>query len=145
MCVNRGILIFKGKANFAVGSVINVTNATVEIGNNFSTNDRFTLSSEIGMKIEDDIMIGWNCTFIDGDGHKIFDTVIDERVNTPKDIHIGANTWIASNVTLMKGTDLPPNTVVALGSIVTKRFIEENTIIAGSPARVVKSNIRWEE
>lgn len=140
-----GTLIFKGKANFAVGSVINIDKSTVEIGNKFSTNDRFTLSSEAGIKIEDNVMIGWNCTLIDGDGHKIHNLKTGDVINDSKPIYIGKNSWIASEVTLMKGASIPDYTVVALGSIVTKKFTEENTIIAGNPANIVKKDIVWME
>lgn len=137
-----GVIEFKGKANFAVGSVINVIGGKVSIGNHFSTNDRFTLSCGSMITIEDNVMVGWNCTCIDGDGHSIFDCN-NNVVNPMKPIVIGMNSWIASDVKLMKGSQIPAYTVVAMGSIVTKKFYEVGTILAGSPARIVKRNVRW--
>lgn len=56
---------------------------------------------------------------------------------------IGNNVWVGSEVTLLKGTVIPDGSVVGYGSIVTKAFDEESVIIVGSPAKIVKRNIRW--
>ena len=47
-------------------------------------------------------------------------------------------------VTVLKGSEVPNNTTVAFRAIVTKKFTEENTILAGAPAKVVKNNVNWE-
>jgi acetyltransferase-like isoleucine patch superfamily enzyme len=46
--------------------------------------------------------------------------------------------WIAANTTILKGTKICDNTVVASNSLLNKEFQEGNCIIAGSPAKVVK-------
>lgn len=45
---------------------------------------------------------------------------------------------------IMKGVTIPNDTIVAYNSCVTKSFSDENSIIAGSPAIIVKRNIKWE-
>jgi acetyltransferase-like isoleucine patch superfamily enzyme len=56
-----------------------------------------------------------------------------------KEIRIGKNCWIGMNVILLPGTTLGNNTVVGAGSVVTKSYIEGNVIIAGNPAKIIRS------
>jgi acetyltransferase-like isoleucine patch superfamily enzyme len=53
-------------------------------------------------------------------------------------IVIGNNVWIGASVILLPGVIIPNNTVIAAGSVVTKAFSAENTVIGGNPARVLK-------
>ena len=138
----EGRLIFKGKCNIAVGSAINISKGKVSIGDSVSTNDRFTLSSEKAITIEDGVLFGWNCTIIDGDGHSLINNK-GEIVNEAKEVIIGNECWIASDSKIMKGVCLADYTTVAMGSIVTKSITEKNTILAGNPAKIVKRNVRW--
>lgn len=78
------------------------------------------------------------------DGHSIFDKDTKQRINNINHpVEIGEHCWIGEGVKLSKNAKLPPNTVVGMGSVVTKEFFEENTIIAGNPAGVIKRNILW--
>ena len=45
---------------------------------------------------------------------------------------------------LLKGSYVNTGSVVGYGSVVTRKFIEKNIIIAGNPARKVKENIFWD-
>lgn len=60
-----------------------------------------------------------------------------------RNISIGKNCYIASAVRFAPGTEIAPNTLVALGSVVTGKFTKPNTMIAGVPARIVKENVDW--
>lgn len=61
-----------------------------------------------------------------------------ERADIARDaIKIGDHVWIGFNAILMKGISVGKGSIVAAGSIVTSD-VPENTIVAGSPARVVK-------
>jgi acetyltransferase-like isoleucine patch superfamily enzyme len=60
-----------------------------------------------------------------------------------RNISIGKECYVASAVRFAPGTEIAPNTVVALGSVVTGKFTRPNTMIAGVPARIVKENVDW--
>lgn len=45
---------------------------------------------------------------------------------------------------ILKGTIIPSNTIVGAGALLTKSYEEENTIIAGAPAQIVKRNVFWD-
>lgn len=53
---------------------------------------------------------------------------------------IGENCWIGRNVSIMKGVTIGDNSVIAANSVVTKS-VPANCIVAGNPAKVVKTNI----
>lgn len=55
-----------------------------------------------------------------------------------KEITIGDNCWIGGNSVILPGVSLGNNVVVGGGSVVTKSF-GDNVIIAGNPARIIKT------
>lgn len=55
-------------------------------------------------------------------------------------IIIGENCWIGTNVRICKGVTIGDNSIVAACSVVTKD-VPANCIVAGNPARIVKTNI----
>ena len=61
-----------------------------------------------------------------------------ELHDEPKDVVIGENCWIGMNSVILPGVCLGNNVVVGAGAIVTKSF-PSNVVIAGNPARVIRS------
>lgn len=55
-------------------------------------------------------------------------------------IIIGENVWIGSNVRICKGVHIGDNAIIAACSVVTKD-VPANSIAAGNPAKIVKTNI----
>ena len=47
-------------------------------------------------------------------------------------------------VIILKGVKIEDNTVVAAGSVCTKKSKEQNIILAGNSAEIVKKNINWD-
>ncbi|MDA3781103.1 MAG: acyltransferase [Bacteroidales bacterium] len=56
-----------------------------------------------------------------------------------KPIIVGKNSWLSTACILLPGVELGEHTVVAAGAIVTKSFLNKNQVIAGNPAKVVKT------
>ena len=54
-----------------------------------------------------------------------------------KGVKIGDNCWLDSKVTFLDGSKVGNGCIVAAGSVVTKSF-EDNVIIAGVPAKIIK-------
>jgi acetyltransferase-like isoleucine patch superfamily enzyme len=53
-------------------------------------------------------------------------------------IVIERNVWIAAGAIIIGGVTVGENAVVAAGSVVTKD-VPPNTLVAGNPARVIRS------
>lgn len=94
------------------------------------------------------VSIGKDCMFANdidvrtGDSHGIY-SEDGQRLNRPEDVEIGDNVWIAARAIILKGTKIGSGSVVGTGSVVTKGIYPSNCIIAGNPAVIVKSGIRW--
>ena len=56
-----------------------------------------------------------------------------------KDVVIGKNCWIGMNSVILPGVVLGDHTVVGAGSIVTKPFEDGYCVIAGNPAKVIRT------
>ncbi|WP_461653594.1 acyltransferase [Methylorubrum aminovorans] len=95
------------------------------------------------------ILIGKNALFAGGcnihtsDVHKIYDVDTGNRINPPRDIAIGDRVWVGGDASIMKGAKIGSDSVVGARSVVTSEFAS-NSLIAGVPARLIRSGIRWE-
>lgn len=113
--------------------------AQIKIGNNVGISGA-TIYARKSIEIGDNTMIGGNAKILDNDFHPI---EIEARLNDDKDkigtrpVKIGKNCFIGCNSLILKGTELGDGCVVGAGAVVSGKF-EENCVIAGNPARVIK-------
>lgn len=56
-----------------------------------------------------------------------------------KPILIGNNVWIGWNCTILKGVEIGDDSIVAAGSIVLAGKYPKGSLIAGNPAKIIKS------
>ena len=56
----------------------------------------------------------------------------------PGPIRIGRNVWIGAHATILRNVTIGDGAVVAAGAVVTKD-VPPNTVVAGVPARVIKT------
>ncbi len=52
-------------------------------------------------------------------------------------IHIGNRVWIGAGAIITRGVTIGDGAVIAAGAVVTKD-VEENTIVGGVPAKLIK-------
>jgi len=101
----------------------------------------------VNVGMDNIIEIGEGCLFADfieiwaSDTHSILDEN-DKIINRERPIRIGDNVWVGSHVTILKGVTIGTNSVIGMGSLVTKD-IEPGTLNVGQPARPIKFNIHW--
>lgn len=60
-----------------------------------------------------------------------------------RNITIGQQCYIGSAALFSPGSSIGNNTIIGLGSVVTKAFTQNNVAIAGQPAIIVKENYDW--
>ena len=109
--------------------------ATIKIGDNCRVNGAY-------IHAQKEIFIGNNCVIasgvniIDSNGHELISKNRTIGRDKPKSIEIGNNVWIGLNVTILKGTSIGNNCVIAAGSVVKGEF-PDNVLIQGNPAVIV--------
>ncbi len=140
---NNGKVIFRGPTDLSQGiSIYAHDNGVITIGSGLYTNAYCSLFCNNEISIGDDCLIGWNVTIMDTDGHPIYDS--DHNIiNYPTKITIGNNVWLGSKATIMKGASIPDGCVVGRGSTVTRKETIPNSVLVGTPAKVIRQNITW--
>ena len=111
--------------------------ACIHIGHKVAFNNNCTVMSCVGITIGDRCRIGSEVQIIDFDGHGIMPSQ-RHTVGRMKKIEIGENVWIGNRVTLLSGTVIGDNSVVAAGAVVKGEF-PANVMIGGVPARIIKN------
>lgn len=121
--------------------------AFIHIGDNVGISGA-TIYARKGISIGDNTCIGGNTKILDNDFHPIdAETRIQvfqdphpgdsDRIPT-REILIGKNCFIGCNALILKGTVLGDNCVVGAGAVVSGKF-PDNCVIAGNPARVIRT------
>ena len=78
-----------------------------------------------------------------GDSHSLVDAATGQRLNPAADVDIGERVWVGARAMLLKGSRVPHDSVVAAAAVVTRAFSQPGVVLAGHPARVLRSGIRW--
>lgn len=91
-----------------------------------------------------DCMFSANIVVRTGDAHSILNKETQARINPSKDVLIGNHVWVGNHATILKGTAIGDNSIVATEAIVTKKFEENNIVLAGNPAKIAKRGINWD-
>lgn len=124
--------------------------ASISIGNRCLINDGTSIISSSKIEIGDDVIISWNVTIYDNDGHstdwyKRKDDVINLINNNEKKwdniskepIIIHDKVWIGFGATILKGVEIGEGAIIGAQSVVTKN-VEPYTVVAGNPAKVIR-------
>lgn len=118
-------------------------NRMIKIGDNFSCERTKIVINEDNATLN----IGQDCMFsnfieIRTDGHAIINKKGD-ILNSDCNITIGNHCWVATRCILLKSANLPNGCILGAGSLLSKKFQNENSIYAGIPAKQIKENISW--
>ena len=107
----------------------------IHIGKNVFINAGCKFQDQGGITIGDGTLIGHNVVLA-----TLNHVIAPEQRQSmiPKPIKIGKNVWIGSNATILAGVTIGDNAIVGAGAVVTKN-IPENSIVAGIPAKIIKS------
>lgn len=96
------------------------------------------------MVIGDHTHIARDAIIRTSDGQSLIDPNTNLPTDPPQDVIIGNHVWIMSRCIILKGSYLADGCAVAANSLVNKQFREQNVLIGGTPAKVMKENIRWD-
>lgn len=121
-------------------------NSNIEIGTGFTCmKGLITAATNTKIAIGNECMFATYIVVRSGDMHTIYDKDTNEILNPDEDTIIGDHVWVAYSCQILKGSKIPSNCVVGAESLVNKKFEEENCIIAGCPAKVIRRNIGWDK
>ena len=131
-------IIFKGKAEILCGCrILTWGNSELVFGDNFYSGNQVCICCNTKVVFEDNINIGHQSQIFDTNFHYLYQAETKEVYNNSAPIVIGHNTWISNRCSIMKGTILPPYSVLAAGSTINKDYSEEaeGTLFVGVPAK----------
>ncbi|MCH5152091.1 MAG: sugar O-acetyltransferase [Clostridiales bacterium] len=107
----------------------------IKVGSHVFINSACCFQDQGGIEIGDNVQIGHQ-TVIATLNH---DLNPEKRWNMiPAPVKIGNNVWIGSHATILSGVTVGDNAVIAAGAVVTKD-VPANTVVAGVPAKVIKT------
>lgn len=128
------------------GARISCKGAKVTFGNYVTMGERFVCSNSKStvINIGNDCMFSHDVSIFSG-GHSIFDIEARENVSMKqqKYVKIGNHVWLGKNVVILHNAEIGNGCIVGASSVV-KIKAEDNCIIAGNPAKVIKRNHTWD-
>lgn len=133
----NGKLTVQKECTFMAGCQITVHSGELKIGKAIF-NDDCKIGCTESITIGNNVWVGDNVHIHDSDGHSIL-----ESVTKTKPIKIEDNVWIGKCAVILKGVTIGEGAVVAAGAVVTKD-VPAHSVVAGVPAKVIKTDIHWE-
>ncbi len=122
-------------------------NGRIDIGKNCSMGevDFFVYQKDTSITIGDECMFSTGIVIQSHDGHKILNNSTGNLINKKKNnLIIGNHVWIGRGSSILKKAKILDNSIVGSYSVVTREFFDKNIILAGNPAKVLKTNINWD-
>ncbi len=112
----------------------------VLIGDRCNIGRGSSIIGRCGIVIGDDVTTGPN-VYITDHNHSYADISlpIGRQWLTEAPVRIGAGSWLAAGVVVLPGADIGRHVTVAAGSVV-RGVVPDNAVIAGAPAKVVRSH-----
>lgn len=123
--------------NFKVASQAMIYNPNeLEVGNHVYIGFNSYLGQG-SISLADEVLIG-NFVSITASNHLRKENSYRFGGYESKKVCIGKGTWLGANSCVLAGVTIGSGSLVAAGSVVTKSF-EDNVIVAGVPAKVIKN------
>ena len=90
-----------------------------------------------GMIVEEDCYLGPHVAFITANHDYLSGNMETHLPDAP--IILRRGVWVGAHTTILPGVELGPGVIVGAGSVVTRSFLEGRVVIAGVPAKVVRT------
>lgn len=122
-----------GEGSYMMPPLTVVGASNIRIGSNVFIMDGILLMGSGGITIEDNAQLAANVQIL-SNNHDLR----DREVITLAPVRIGRGAWIGAGATILPGVTIGENAVVGAASVVT-RDVPDNTIVAGNPAKVLRT------
>ena len=137
-----GTVSFGGKASIGHGSKLSVR-GDLKLGAGFNMTAESTIVCAKEITFGDDCLLAWDVLVMDTDEHPLYNKE-NERINPDKPIVVGSHVWIGCKCVLLKGAEVPNDSVLAAGTLLKSAFAGEQQVIGGNPPSILKREVRWE-
>lgn len=124
--------------------VLNDEGSRLEIGER-TTMTGPVLVAQAGCRLAfgPDCMVAYGSDVRCSDGHSVVDAATGRHLNPAADIVIGHHVWLGIHSQILKGVAIADHAIVAARAVVT-RSVPAGTLVAGNPARPVRSGVTWD-
>ena len=135
------------RISFVVNAGRCSTGATVTVGEGCVFNGAMhiigPLTPGLGVNIGSHGLFATNVSVRGSSHHAIWDSNTGRLLNPEAGITIGDRVWLGDGVVVLNKARIPSGSIVGARSIVNREFLQENTLLAGSPAAVRRENVMW--
>jgi acetyltransferase-like isoleucine patch superfamily enzyme len=138
-----GRVIFKGKTFIGQGSKLSVGGGgTLTLGSDFNISSETAIICSKAITFGNNCLLSWEILLMDDDYHQITN-MENEVINEPTPIIVGNDVWIGCRCTILKGSVIPNNSIIAATTTVAKKLVQQDSIYGGNPLKVLKTGIKW--
>jgi acetyltransferase-like isoleucine patch superfamily enzyme len=115
--------------------------AHLEIGSRTFINECATVTCFKHIKIGSECAISWNTNIMDANIHELVVAGTPRPRSAP--VSIGNKVWVGSGATILAGTTIGDQSVIAAASVVTSD-VPSGVVVGGNPARIIANDVTWE-
>jgi len=78
---------------------------------------------------------------MDSDLHYLKNAITGEIYSRNKEVFVGRNVWVGNRSSISKGAIIPNYCTFASNSLCNKKYVDENLIIGGIPAKLLRTDV----
>jgi acetyltransferase-like isoleucine patch superfamily enzyme len=141
-----GLVYISEKSNLN-GANISIGGGHVFVGDDVKVTSRLKINCRNGggVSLHRDILIASDVSLMSDDCHTVMSRKDNKRINPyGGQIEIKDHVWIANKVTIMGDSYIEKDSIVGLGSYVRGVTKQAGVILAGVPAKIIKTDITWD-
>jgi acetyltransferase-like isoleucine patch superfamily enzyme len=137
-----GEVVFEGPARLGNGFKLSVA-GRVTFGAGFVLSAESQIVCQHRISFGSGCLVSWDVLIIDSDFHAIHSSQDGAAASIQAPVALGERVWIGARAIVLKGVRLADDVVVAAGAVVASSEEASNVLLAGNPARVLRTGVRW--
>lgn len=140
----EGDLLLGDNVRIGCGVILRIEpEAKLEIQNDVRIGSNCRIIAYESIFIGSNTGISWECQIMDSNMHDICDLTTGTLHPMSKKVVIGANNWIGTRTSIMKGCITPDYTIIGSSSVCNKSYeIPNYSVIVGNPAKCIKTGVK---